>query len=47
MNLGRDVFAQLVGHPERAEWKQCAVTPEEQEARTERFKASFKAFDIA
>jgi len=30
----------------RADWKKCAVSPEEETARTERFKAAFKAHDI-
>lgn len=30
----------------RADWKKCAVSPEEEKARTERFKAAFKVHDI-
>ncbi|MEW5297133.1 MAG: hypothetical protein WDW36_000361 [Sanguina aurantia] len=46
MNLGREVLAQLAGQPERADWKACSQTPAEETARTERFKATFKAYDI-
>ena len=30
----------------RADWKACAASKEEEEARTERFKDAFKPFDI-
>ena len=30
----------------RADWKACSASKEEEEARTERFKEEFKAFDI-
>jgi hypothetical protein len=45
MNLGREVLAQLAGVPHRADWKACTETTPEQEARAERFKAAFAAFD--
>jgi hypothetical protein len=46
MVLGREVLADLAGVPERAGWKACALNPEEEAARTERFKARFKAYDV-
>jgi hypothetical protein len=46
MALGREVLADLAGVPERAGWKACALNPEEEPARTERFKARFKAYDV-
>lgn len=46
LNFGREVLAKLVGQPERADWKACAVAVDEERARTERFKAKFKPFDI-
>ncbi len=46
MTLGREVLAQLTGVPERADWKQCKVTAEEETANTEAFKDSFKDYDI-
>ncbi len=46
MNLGRDVLAQLAGCPERADWKRCEVSSEEEVARTEKFKEGFKTWDI-
>ncbi len=46
MNLGREVLAQLAGVPERSDWKACSVSKEEEEARTERFKAMFKSYDV-
>lgn len=45
LNFGREVLAALAGCPERADWKACAVPVDEERARTERFKAEFKAFD--
>ena len=39
------VAARLAGVPERADWKKCAVSPEEEEARTATFKELFKPFD--
>jgi hypothetical protein len=40
------VAALLAGVPERCDWKKCAASPAEEEARTGSFKALFKAFDI-
>jgi hypothetical protein len=44
--LAGQVAARLVDAPERADWKKCEVGPAEEEARTDRFKAIFKAYDI-
>ncbi|KAG2442256.1 hypothetical protein HYH02_009740 [Chlamydomonas schloesseri] len=46
MTLGREVLADLAGVPERAGWKACALTPEEEAARVERFKQLFQPYDI-
>ncbi|PNW80996.1 hypothetical protein CHLRE_07g338700v5 [Chlamydomonas reinhardtii] len=46
MALGREVLADLAGAPERASWKACALTPEEEAGRVERFKQLFKPYDI-
>jgi len=40
------VAAELAGVPDRADWKKCQISPNEEAARTERFKAHFKAYDI-
>jgi hypothetical protein len=46
MNLGREMMAELLGRPERADWKACtAGSPEEEAAATEVFKAKFKPYD--
>ena len=46
LSLGREVLADLAGCPEKADWKVGACTPEEEEARTQRFKKLFKPYDI-
>ncbi|KAL6749502.1 CwfJ C-terminus 1-domain-containing protein-like protein [Haematococcus lacustris] len=46
MNLGREVLAELAGEAKRADWKACAVSAEEEAARTERFKTGFKPYDF-
>ena len=43
---GREVLAELAGVPERADWKECQCPPAEEAARTERFKAAFKKYDV-
>ena len=40
------VTAELAGVPERADWKKCMISPDEEAARTEKFKAQFKPYDI-
>lgn len=46
LSFGREVLAGLVGAPEKADWKNCAVSPAEETARCEVFKEAFKPFDI-
>lgn len=46
LNYGREVLAELAGVPDRAEWKACAVSVEEERRRSEAFKALFKPHDI-
>lgn len=46
MSLGREVLASLAGVPERADWKACSQTAEQEEAATEAFKQRFKEYDI-
>jgi len=46
MNLGREVLADLAGNPERADWKACSVSEEEEKKRTDRFKEAFKPYDV-
>ncbi|GLC41621.1 hypothetical protein PLESTB_000695700 [Pleodorina starrii] len=46
MALGREVFAELAGVPERASWKQCSSSPEEERQRVDRFKQLFKPYDV-
>ena len=40
------VMAQLAGAPDRADWKKCMISPDEEASRTESFKAHFKPYDI-
>ncbi|GIL82924.1 hypothetical protein Vretimale_8428 [Volvox reticuliferus] len=46
MALGREVLADLAGVPERASWKQCSSSPEEERQRVEQFRQLFKPFDV-
>lgn len=46
MSFGREVLADLAGVPDRADWKECQSTPDEELARTERFKGAFKQYDV-
>lgn len=46
VDAAAQVAARLAGVPERADWKKCAVTPIEEEARTAAFKELFKPYDI-
>ena len=46
LNFGREVLAELAGVPHRADWKECQGSAEEEEQRTETFRAAFKDFDI-
>ncbi|KAK3261830.1 hypothetical protein CYMTET_29280, partial [Cymbomonas tetramitiformis] len=46
MNLGREVLADLLGQPERSEWKECAVDSAKAQQLVEEFKERFKPYDI-
>ncbi|KAK9811513.1 hypothetical protein WJX72_005124 [[Myrmecia] bisecta] len=46
VSFGRQVIAELAGVPDRADWKTCALSPEEEQKQTEAFKALFKPYDI-
>ena len=40
------MLAELAGAPQRADWKNCKCSKEEEGARTERFKAAFQQYDV-
>lgn len=46
ITFGREVFAELVGKPDRINWKICVGSKEEEQARVERFRNVFAPFDI-
>lgn len=46
LSFGRDVLAELIGTPERADWKLCKVSQEEELDNAEKFKSNFKPYDI-
>ena len=47
LSFGREVLAELAGVPHRANWKECQCSSgEEEERRTQAFRAAFKNFDI-
>lgn len=46
LSYGREVLAHLVKAPERADWKICAVSPNEEIARCDAFKGIFSKYDI-
>eukprot|EP00899_Mesostigma_viride_P019995 jgi/Mesvir1/27998/Mv20194-RA.1 len=46
LQFGRKAFAQLLGHPEKEDWKACKLEKQEETAMTERFKEQFGPFDI-
>ncbi|GAA5900277.1 Drn1p [Sporobolomyces salmoneus] len=43
--FGRETVALLLHTPDRADWKQCAKSDEEEKKDCQRFKAAFKTFD--
>jgi hypothetical protein len=43
--LSAQVVAKLVGQPERADWKACAQSKEEETDMAEEFKQIFSKFD--
>jgi diadenosine tetraphosphate (Ap4A) HIT family hydrolase len=46
MDFGRRVLAQLLGCPDKAHPKVCALSQAEEEDLAEKFKAGFKDFDV-
>ncbi len=46
MNLGTWVAANLLGNPERANWKNCLLTEVEEEHLAGRFRTDFEPFDF-
>lgn len=46
ITFGREVFASLVGKPDRTNWKVCVGAEEEEKARVDKFRRSFGPFDI-
>ncbi|GAQ77685.1 hypothetical protein KFL_000020470 [Klebsormidium nitens] len=46
MQFGREVLADLRGTPERADWRACKLTTEEETEMADAFKEMFKPFDI-
>jgi len=46
LSFGRAVLANLVGKPERADWKNCKVRENQEIQMAEAFKAKFKKYDI-
>ncbi|KAL6080579.1 CWF19 like cell cycle control factor 1 [Balamuthia mandrillaris] len=45
MNLGREIAAALMGQPEKADWRQCVLTKEEEVQLAKDFKKAFRPFD--
>jgi hypothetical protein len=45
MALGREVLADLAGAPERASWKACSLSKDEETQRVEAFKSKFSAYE--
>lgn len=46
LSFGREVLADLMGTPERADWKMCKMSPQEEVNNAEQFKLNFKSYDI-
>lgn len=46
LSFGREVLADLMGTPERADWKLCKVSTEEESENAGKFKSNFKSYDI-
>ncbi|GAA5947293.1 hypothetical protein JCM3765_001611 [Sporobolomyces pararoseus] len=45
LQFGRETVALLLHTPDRADWKQCAKSDDEEKKDCQRFKAAFKSFD--
>eukprot|EP00898_Chlorokybus_atmophyticus_P002259 jgi/Chlat1/3033/Chrsp206S03289 len=46
MQFGRDVLAEMLNMPERADWKACRIDKAEEERLAEKFKSTFEPFDV-
>jgi hypothetical protein len=44
MNFAREVVASIIGKPERAAWKNCAATKEEEAQAVEKFNTFFSEY---
>lgn len=45
MSLGSEIVAHMMNQPERAFWKNCLLSEEEETENAERVRTSFAAFD--
>ncbi|KAJ1485431.1 CwfJ C-terminus 2-domain-containing protein-like protein, partial [Baffinella frigidus] len=45
LNFAREVVARLLDMPERADWKTCSLTMQEEEQQALAFKEMFKPYD--
>ncbi|EKX45757.1 hypothetical protein GUITHDRAFT_108214 [Guillardia theta CCMP2712] len=45
LNFAREVVARLLGMPERADWKDCALSIEDEKRMAENFKKLFEPYD--
>ncbi|GAA6006427.1 hypothetical protein JCM11491_004953 [Sporobolomyces phaffii] len=45
LQFGRETVALLLHTPDRADWKQCAKSDDEEKKDCQRFKSAFKSFD--
>jgi hypothetical protein len=46
MSFGTEAAAKMIGQPERANWKNCMMSEEEETRLTEEFRTSFQKFDF-
>lgn len=46
MGFGNDLAAQVLGQPERAQWKKCLVSQEEEERLAAEFREAFAPYDF-
>lgn len=45
MQFGREVVAQVLGTPQKADWRNCTLDSAGEEARAESFKAMFGGYE--
>lgn len=45
LQFGRTIMAQILGTPDRSDWKVCSQTEAEEKNDTKRFKTAFKQYD--